>query len=104
MLSERHPKANPLFLRLENSVLISSHFAEFFTYVLHALLDKDIFDNEVEKRSRLFKSNIVKEEFEKQGFRYPPNQGVKNKMQIDGIAISNSIVYVIEEGAGKQKI
>jgi len=103
VLSEGHPEANPLFLRLENSVLISPHFAEFFSYVLHAMLDRDIFDTEVEKRSRLFESNIVKEEFEKKGFRYLPNQGVKNKMQIDGIAISDSIVYVMEVKGWKAK-
>lgn len=71
--------------------------------MLHAILDRDIFDKEVEKRSRLFESNIVKEEFEKQGFTYLLNQGIKNKMQIDGIAISNSIVYVIEVKGWKAK-
>ena len=103
VLSERHPEANPLFLRLGDYVLVSPHFAEFFSYVLHPILDKDIFDKEVEKRSRLFESNIVKEEFEKQGFTYLLNQGIKNKMQIDGIAISNSIVYVIEVKGWKAK-
>jgi hypothetical protein len=103
VLSEGHPEANPLFLRLEDSVLVSPHFAEFFSYVLHAILDRDIFDKEVEKRSRLFESSIVKEEFEKQGFRCLPNQGIKNKMQIDGIAISDSKVYVIEAKGWKAK-
>jgi Nuclease-related domain len=103
VLSERHPEANPLFLRLGDSVLVSPHFAEFFSYVLHAILDRDIFDKEVEKRSRLFESNIVKEEFKKQGFKYLLNQGIKNKMQIDGIAISNSKVYVIEVKGWKAK-
>lgn len=103
VLSEEHPDANPLFLRLRDSVLISLHFAEFFTYVLHAVLDRDIFEKEVEKRSRVFELNIVREEFEKQGFRYLLNQGIKNKMQIDGIAISNSKVYVIEVKGWKAK-
>jgi nuclease-like protein len=103
VLSERHPEANPLFLGLEDSVLVSPHFAEFFSYALHAILDRDILDKEVEKRSRLFESSIVKEEFEKQVFRYLPNQGIKNKMQIDGIAISNSKVYVIEAKGWKAK-
>lgn len=103
VLSERHPEANPLFLRLKDSVLVSPHFAESFSYVLHAILDRDIFDKEVEKRSLLFESSIVKEKFEKQGFRYLPNQGIKNKMQIDGIAISNSKVYVIEAKGWKAK-
>ena len=31
VLSEEHPDANPLFLRLGDSVLVSPHFAEFFT-------------------------------------------------------------------------
>jgi hypothetical protein len=103
VLSEEHPDANPLFLRLEDSVLVSPHFAEFFSYVLHAVLDRDIFEKEVEKRSRIFESNIVRQEFEKQGFRYLLNQGVKNKMQIDGIAISSSKVYVIEVKGWKSK-
>jgi hypothetical protein len=50
VLSERHPEANPLFLRLGDYVLVSPHFAEFFSYVLHAILDRDIFDKEVEKK------------------------------------------------------
>lgn len=71
--------------------------------MLHAILDRDIFDKEVEKSSRLFEPSIVKEEFKKQGFKYLLNQGIKNKMQIDGIAISNSKVYVIEVKRWKAK-
>jgi hypothetical protein len=103
VLSEEHPDANPLFLRLGDSVLVSPHFTEFFSYVLHAILDRDIFEKEVEKRSRVFESDIVRQEFEKQGFRYLPNQGIKNKMEIDGIAVSNLKAYVIEVKGWKAK-
>ena len=58
VLSERHPEANPLFLRLGDSVLLSPHFAEFFSYVLHAILDIDIFNKEVEKRKTAYSSQI----------------------------------------------
>lgn len=101
VLSENNPNANPVFLRVTSPeagdlVLISQAFTELFSYPLHAILNRDIFDKEVENRSKKFESEIVKKEFEGKGYRYFANHKVKNKMEIDGIAISTSEVYVIE--------
>lgn len=111
VMSEENPNANPLFLRVKNPqagenadlVLISQAFTEFFSYPLHAILNRDVFDMEVEKRSKIFESEIVKKDFEPKGYRYIPNYKVKNKMEIDGIAISDSLVYVIEVKGWKSK-
>lgn len=103
ILSEENPDANPLFLQAGNFILISQAFSEIFCYALHGLLDRTIFDQETERRSKIFESKIVKEEFEKSGYRYIPNFKVRNKMEIDGIAISDSKAYVIEIKGWKSK-
>lgn len=111
VISEENPNANPLFLRVKNFhnnndddlVLISQAFTEFFSYPLHAILNRDLFDKEVEKRSKKFESEIVKKDFERKNFHYISNHVVKNRMEIDGIAISDSLVYVIEVKGWKSK-
>ena len=95
----------PLFLQIENVVFVSQTFTELYSYVLHAILNKDEFDKETEKRSKIFEQKIVKTQFESNGFRYIPNYVVKNKMEIDGIAISDLEVFVIEvKGWGSRKL
>lgn len=103
VLSNENSTANPLFLKLNNSILISQAFAELFSYVLCAILNRKIFDHETEKRSKIFESSIVRKEFEKDGYKYIPNYVVKGKMEIDGIAISDSSVFVIEVKGWKMK-
>ena len=105
VISEKNPKANPLFLQIDDRVLISQAFAELYSYVLHAIVDKDAFDRETRKRSRIFESRIVKKHFERLGYRYHANYMVKNKLEIDGIAISDHKVYVIEvKGWGSRRL
>lgn len=96
VLSEDNPDAFPLFVKLGDVVLMSQNYGEFYTYMLHAILNKDLFHKETEKRSKEIESRILKSKFEELGYRYIPNHKVKNKLEIDGIAISNSQVYVIE--------
>ena len=96
VISGTNTNANPLFLRLNSVVYISQAFAELFSYALHAVLNRDIFDSETIRRSKKFESEVVKKEFESKGFRYIANYSLKGKMEIDGIAISDSKVYVIE--------
>lgn len=104
VLSEDNLSAIPLFLKIKNTVLMSQSFTELYSYVLFAILNKNEFNDETIRRSKIFETQIVKEHFEKQGFKYIPNFSRKNKMEIDGIAISTSQVYVIEvKGWGSRK-
>jgi hypothetical protein len=103
VLSEENPTAFPFFLKIDDFIFISQAFTEFFSYPLHAVLNRDIFDEETEIRSKAFEQKIVKDEFEKKGYHYRENYIVKNKMEIDGIAISNSEVFVIEVKGWKSR-
>lgn len=96
VLSEDNPDAFPLFIKMGDTVLMSQYYAEFYTYMLHVILNKDLFHQETEKRSKELESHTLKSKFEESGYRYIPNYKIKNKLEIDGIAISNSQVYVIE--------
>lgn len=105
VVSEENPKANPLFLQIDDLILISQTFTELYCYVLHAIIDKNTFDLETRKRSKIFESKIVKERFEGLRYRYLANYEVKNKLEIDGIAISDYKVYVIEvKGWGSRRL
>lgn len=96
VLSVDNPDAFPLFIKIDDNILMSQSYGEFYTYMLHAILNKDLFHKETEKRSRSLESTVLKLKFEELGYRYIANYVVKNKMEIDGIAISDSQVYVIE--------
>ena len=105
VVSEENPKANPLFLQIDDLVLISQTFTELYCYALHAIIDKNTFDLETRKRSKIFESKIVKERFEGLGYRYFANYKVPNKLEIDGIAVSDYKVYVIEvKGWGSRRL
>ena len=105
VISEENPNAYPLFLQIGDTVLMSQAFTELYCYLLHAIIDKKLFDQETEKRSKIFESKIVTEYFQKRGYHYISNYTVKNKLEIDGIAISDSKVYVIEvKGWGSKKL
>jgi len=106
VLSENNLSVIPLFLQLDNIVFISQSYCQFFSYVLHAVLNKGLFDDETEKRSRKFEAEIVKGKFLQLGAKkYHPPKNIKNKMEIDGIAIFGSITYVIEvKGWGVRRL
>lgn len=107
VLSQDNLTAFPLFVKLDDKVLISQAFGELYCYVLHAILNKDLFDEETKRRSKEFEGNIVKNKFEERGFSYKPPFKVKGNspMEIDGIAISDSQVYVIEvKGWGAKRL
>lgn len=105
VLSEDNCEAMPLFVRCGKDILISQHVINLFAYVLAAVTNKDEFNKETEKRSKIYESKIVKKHFEKLKFRYIPNYKIKKLMEIDGIAISNKLVHVIEaKGWGSKKL
>ena len=88
-----NPGAFPLFLLIGDKVFISHFFGELYCYALLPVLHKKAFDRESMDRGRSYE-RVVQAHFEGRGFRYIPN--VKNGFEIDGIAVSDSIVYVIE--------
>ena len=105
VLSKENHSSFPLFIKTNDLVLISQAFGEFYTYVLFAMVHKKEFDKETERRSKRFELDIVKDYFTKQKFDYKPNYTIKNQMEIDGIAISSSLVYVIEaKGWGSKQL
>ncbi|MBS3923553.1 MAG: NERD domain-containing protein [Nitrosarchaeum sp.] len=105
VISENNPNAIPLFLQINDLIFISQSYANLYHYVLVALIHKEEFDDETKKRSKIFESNIVKEYFEKNNYRYICDYKKKGKLQIDGIAISDSNVYVIEvKGWGSKRL
>jgi hypothetical protein len=61
---------------LNSEVYLSQAFTELFTYALHAIFNRDVFDAETILRSRKFESEVVKKEFESKGFRYIANHVV----------------------------
>lgn len=107
VLSEDNLQAFPLFVKFENNVLNSQAYGELHCYFLHAILNKDLFDDETKRSSKEFEGNIVKSKFEGRGFIYKAPFQIKGKhpMEIDGIAISDSHVYVIEvKGWGAKRL
>lgn len=65
VMSEDNISATPLFLKFDDKILFSQAFTELYSYPLHAIIDKDTFNQETIKRSKIFESQIVKENFEK---------------------------------------
>jgi hypothetical protein len=89
----------PWFVRLEDLVLVS-HRTSYLVYaLLHAILHKDRFDEETQKRSLKFEKREVEREFSKAGFDYRPDLKDKSKnwkLQIDGIATRAPTMYIVE--------
>jgi len=107
VLSQDNLIAFPLFVKLDDKVMNSQAFGELYCYFLHAIFNKDLFDEETRQRSKEFERTVVKNKFEEQGFTYklPFKIKGKNPMEIDGLAISDSHVYVIEvKGWGAKKM
>lgn len=95
----------PLFVRVKNKqfdyVLISHRFTALIYTFLHAVITKDLFDSETEKRSKKFEERI-QIEFEKKGYDYQKNikdRERKSSLEIDGVASKNGKCYVIESKA-----
>lgn len=89
----------PLFIEMKaiphNNVIISHRFAYVVYTILHAIITKDLFNRETERLSLKFETQDVKLEFEKQGFTYKHDL-LERKLQIDGIAVKDTICYVVE--------
>lgn len=89
------PGAFPLFLRIGDKVITSHFFGELYLYALLPVLHKRAFDQETARRGKAYE-RIVQAHFEQRGFRYIPNVKKKGLLEIDGIAVSKGIAYVVE--------
>jgi hypothetical protein len=88
----------PLFVMVNGRVYIS-HRTSFLLYVLlNAILYKNLFDKETEKRSRDFEKDQVRAEFEQIGWKYFPDITDKKQasIQIDGVAFLEKRLLVVE--------
>jgi len=88
----------PLFVLLNGRVYISHRTAFLLYILLHAILYKDLFDKETEKRSKEFEKEQVKSVFEEIGWHYFPNVTDKKQasLEIDGIATFEKQLLVVE--------
>jgi hypothetical protein len=98
--SESNSNAFPLFIGFrENSkdmVVNSRAFCSFIYTLLHIFITRVDFDIVTQERSLDFEKQIVKERFEKNGYKYLSNETFKKELEIDGIAYKNNICYIIE--------
>ena len=90
-----NPGAFPLYLKVGDEVLVSHFFADLFFYALLPILHRKEFDLETARRGRAYE-RAVQAHFERRGFKYTPNVKVKGLHEIDGIAVSEEIAYIVE--------
>lgn len=101
IFDEKNYDIFPLFVKIKDGkdiVFVSQAFTALMYILLHAVIIKDLFDDETAKLGKLFEGN-VKEKFEKLGYTYLPNvkdDPKKPNLEIDGIAIKNDYCFVIE--------
>ena len=96
VMSGGRPGAFPLFMRIGGRVHVSQFFGEFYSCALLTAMHRADLDRETERRSRAYESEVVPACFKSWGYEYYANQGVKNTIQIDGIAVSPRDAYVVE--------
>lgn len=102
LFEQENPSVFPLFLRIvwkRDSVFLSQAFTAIMYILLHAVITKDLFDEETSRRGKIFEEK-VKAKFEGLEFNYLPN--VKDNpsnptLEIDGIAIKDDYCFVIED-------
>lgn len=90
------PGAFPLFIKIGGQVRVSQFFGEFYSCALLTVVHRAELDRETEHRSRAYESEVVPAYFRSRRYAYYADQGVKNTLQIDGVAVSPGVAYVIE--------
>lgn len=96
VMSSDNTGAFPLFLKIGDRVYISQFFAEFYSSALLTAVHRNELGRETMRRSRLYESEVVPAYFKKNGYKYHADQGVRNTLQIDGIAVLPNAAYVVE--------
>jgi len=99
LFSEDNTATFPLFVLLEDHVLISHRTAYLIYLLLHPIILKDHFDTETLRISKELEANRTKEAFERAGFKYVSDVRDRPKtptLQIDGLAGKTGVLYVVE--------
>lgn len=102
ILFEQGNSTFPLVLRVgwkRDSVFLSQAFTAIIFILLHAIITKNLFDEETNKRGKIFEDS-VKSEFEKLGFIVMTNVTDDSKnptLEIDGIAVKENYCIVLED-------
>ena len=103
VLSEDNLFAIPLFVKFGDTVTMSQDWTYMYSYYLHTIVHKKQFKVETEIRSKFFEKTVRKD-FQDAGFRYCPEFGPRKEMEIDGLAIYNNKIFVVEvKGWGPHK-
>lgn len=98
IFSERNTQNFPIFLLVNGRIYIS-HRSTFLIYVLlHAIVYKDLFDDETENQSKAFEKTEVKSAFERIGWKYLNNKTDKklSSLEIDGLATCGRRMIIVE--------
>ena len=123
VMSDGRPGAFPLFMAVGGRVHVSHFIGEFYSYALLTVVHRAELDQETQRRSKEYESEVVPAHFKNRGYAYYADQrgsaqrddaapdrrqcsrgsqpctaprGGKKKLQIDGIAVSSGAAYVIE--------
>ena len=96
VMSDGRPRAFPLFMTVDGRVHVSHFIGEFYSYALLTVVHRAELDRETQRRSKEYESEVVPAYFGKKGFIYYANVCAKNAYEIDGIAVSSGVAYVIE--------
>lgn len=89
----------PLFVKIihdgKSWIYTDTNLCLIVFFLLHTIILKNEYDQETARRGMEFEK-IPKKIFKKNGFDYFENHKVKNKIEIDGIAIKDNYCFVIE--------
>ena len=96
VMSGGRPLAFPLFMTIGGRVHVSHFFGEFYSYALLTVVHRAELDRETQRRSLKYESEVVPAYFRKEKFTYHANVHHMNTLEIDGIAVSTEVAYVIE--------
>jgi len=98
VFSYENQEVFPLFMRLENHLLISICFSRLIGLFYYPFYYRDLFLKETQKISDLFEKTEVPKKFEENGFKVRKTiiDKKKSTLEIDTLAWKNDIIYVIE--------
>lgn len=87
-----------LFINLDNNLLVSPFFIRLIALFYYSLYYKDLFDEEIQRRSDDFEKILVPDRLKEIGFKVKVNETDKKKstLEIDQIAWKDNKLYVIE--------
>lgn len=98
VFSEENQNTFPLFVELNDQVIVPYATAFLVSRLLYPILHKELFKRETEKRSRQLEMVRTVEAFGKAGYQYYRNLTDKKQpsMEIDGIATRNREMWIVE--------